>query len=100
MLGKHHPKMLAKDHPKKLGIYGGFQKCGYQKLDGLFHGKSQTKKPNSWMVDFMENATKTQARWMVDFMENPKLKWMIWRYPHFRKHMGDHPMSPSPQDTW
>ena len=23
---------------------------------------------------------------MISFMENPIYKWMIWEYPHFRKH--------------
>ena len=28
--------------------------------------------------------------WMVYFMENPIYKWMIWRYPHFRKPSNHH----------
>ena len=66
--------MLAKHHPKKFGIYGGFQKCGYPKSWMVYFMENpKQKKPNSWMVDFMENPIKTQTRWMVDFMENPKL---------------------------
>ena len=75
--GNHRDRQRQKVGAGKNGFLDGFT------IDGGFHGHGGTP----------------IAGWLIG--ENPNLKWMIWRYPYFRKPPDGNMHQPVlPQRNW